>query len=98
VPACSPAPAAHILPAPVVRKILHPMKTLRVMFSLAVAAIAFATYARAADAKPAGTPAKCCEKAAADGKKCDHECCTEAAKAGKNCEKCHGTNTAEKKS
>lgn len=36
--------------------------------------------------------AKCCEKAAKEGRTCDHACCIEAAKHGKNCEKCGGKN------
>ena len=31
----------------------------------------------------------CCQKAIADGKKCEHPCCVEAAKAGNVCEKCN---------
>jgi len=36
--------------------------------------------------------AKCCEKAAKEGRSCDHACCIDAAKHGKNCEKCGGKN------
>lgn len=72
------------------------MKSLRVTLTLAIAAIAFAGFARAEDAKPASDKAKCCAKASADGKTCEHACCADAAKAGKNCEKCGGKN--EKKS
>lgn len=40
----------------------------------------------------AGKRAPCCEKAAKQGRTCDHACCIEAAKHGKNCEKCGGKN------
>jgi hypothetical protein len=72
------------------------MKTFRILFTVAIASFACAGFVRAADEKPASDKAKCCAKAAADGKTCDHACCTDAAKAGKNCEKCGGKN--EKKS
>jgi len=36
--------------------------------------------------------APCCEKAAKQGRTCDHKCCIEAARQGKNCEKCGGKN------
>ena len=74
------------------------MKTLRISLSLAIVSLAFASFARAEDKKPApaGKTASCCEKAATDGKTCEHGCCVAAAKEGKNCEKCGGTN--EKKS
>ncbi len=39
--------------------------------------------------------AKCCEKAAKDGKECTHECCVAAAKDHKTCEKC--STPSEKK-
>lgn len=74
------------------------MKTLRISFSLAMVSLALASFVRAEDKKPApaGKNAACCEKAAADGKACEHGCCVTAAKDGKHCEKCGGTN--EKKS
>lgn len=68
------------------------MKTLRPLFALVVAACAFSSLAQADEIKPAGKPAKCCVKAAAEGKTCTHDCCAEAAKDGKNCEKCGGKN------
>lgn len=73
------------------------MKTLRLIIALGV--VGFVVSARAADEKkeaPADKPAKCCAKAAADGKECTHGCCVEAAKAGNNCEKCGGHGKAEK--
>jgi hypothetical protein len=36
--------------------------------------------------------APCCEKAARQGRTCDHKCCIEAARQGRNCEKCGGRN------
>ena len=72
------------------------MKTLRLSLALVVTAFAFSSLAQAADeTKPAGKPAKCCEKASAAGKTCTHDCCAEAAKEGKNCEKCGGKNEAK---
>jgi hypothetical protein len=71
------------------------MKTLRLSLALIIASFAFANLVRAEDEKPAGKPAKCCAKAAADGKTCTHECCEAAAKDGKNCEKCGGKNEAK---
>lgn len=68
------------------------MKTLRLSLALIAASFAFVTLSQAEDSKPAGKPAKCCEKAAADGKACTHSCCAAAAKDGKNCEKCGGKN------
>lgn len=76
------------------------MKSARILPSLLVAASLFAGVAFAGDAKPANAEskeAKCCMKAAKDGKTCDHSCCTEAAAAGKNCEKCGGSGTMAKK-
>lgn len=67
------------------------MKTLRLMAVLVVSTFCFAGLAQAGD-KPAGDSAKCCAKAAADGKSCEHACCVDAAKAGKNCEGCGGKN------
>ena len=74
------------------------MKSLRLSLALIVAAFAFSNLARAEEPKPApaGKPAKCCEKAAAEGKSCTHGCCAEAAKEGKNCEKCGGKNEQPK--
>ena len=68
------------------------MKTLRLSLALFVAAFAFSHLAQADETKPAGKPARCCAKAAAEGKTCSHDCCAEAAKDGKNCEKCGGKN------
>ncbi len=54
----------------------------------------------AGDDKPAtdqSKPAKCCAKAAEEGKTCDHECCAEAAKTGKNCDKCGGAGAMDAK-
>ena len=72
------------------------MKILRLLPILALGLVLGSTPSRAEDAKPAGTPAKCCVKAEKDGKKCDHECCEDAAKDHKNCEKCGGTNEVKK--
>ncbi|MFA6961561.1 MAG: hypothetical protein WC205_12470 [Opitutaceae bacterium] len=73
------------------------MKTLRLSLALIVASLAFSQLVRAEDAKPAADkPAKCCAKAAADGKTCTHDCCAEAAKDGKKCEKCGGKNAPAK--
>lgn len=72
------------------------MKTLRLVPILAVALVLGYATSRAEEAKPAGTPAKCCVKAEKEGKKCDHECCEQAAKEHKNCEQCGGTNAAKK--
>jgi hypothetical protein len=75
-----------------------PMKNIRILVAFALLGLA-ATALRAADEKkdvPADKPAKCCAKAATDGKACTHECCVEAAKAGNNCEKCGGHGKAEK--
>lgn len=70
------------------------MKSLRLSLALLVASFVFSNLARAEEPKPAADkPAKCCAKAAADGKSCTHECCAAAAKDGKNCEKCGGKNT-----
>jgi hypothetical protein len=69
------------------------MKTFALIL-IAAASFAFAPLAQAEDAKPAGTPAACCKKAAAADKACTHGCCTEAAKTAKNCEKCGGKNEA----
>ncbi len=74
------------------------MKVLKTLVALSVLSLA-AGNALAQDPqppKPAGKPAACCAKNAAEGKACGHSCCVEAAKAGQNCEKCGGKN--EKKS
>lgn len=71
------------------------MKTLRLSLALIVSAFAFSSLVQADEAKPAGKPAKCCEKAAKDGKTCTHDCCADAAKDGKKCEKCGGKNEAK---
>jgi len=72
------------------------MKAIRILPILAFGLfLGFAT-SRAEEAKPAGTPAKCCVKAEKAGKTCDHECCEESAKEHKHCEKCGGTNEAKK--
>ena len=67
------------------------MKTIKLLGALALSSVLFTSYMQAGD-KPAGDSAKCCAKAAGDGKACDHACCVDAAKAGKNCEKCGGKN------
>ncbi len=61
--------------------------------SFLTAGFAFANDQASTDAKLA----KCCAKAAKDGKECTHACCVEAMNAGKNCEKCGGSGAAEKK-
>ncbi|CAM2948682.1 hypothetical protein [Rariglobus hedericola] len=71
------------------------MKTLRLSLALIVASFAFANLVRSEETKPAGKPAKCCEKAAAEGKSCTHGCCAANAKDDKNCEKCGGKNEAK---
>lgn len=74
------------------------MKSFRLVVAFAVAAFAAAALP-ADEAKkdvPADKAAKCCAKAAAEGKACAHSCCAEAAAAGKNCEKCGGVGKAEK--
>ena len=78
-------------------EIHSPMKSLRLFPILAIVLAFGYSVSRAEDPKPAaGTPSKCCAKAAKDGKACDHECCAAAAKEHKNCEKCGGTNEAKK--
>lgn len=67
-----------------------PIIRLIALFSLAAVGSALAADAHK-DAAPDSKQAKCCAKAAKDGKACEHECCVEAAKAGKNCEKCGGS-------
>lgn len=68
---------------------------LALLASLAIAAgTALAGDPVAADAHP---KAKCCEKAAKEGKTCTHECCAAAAKEHKACEKCAPKKTEEKK-
>ena len=44
----------------------------------------------------AGEPGKCCAKAKAEGKTCEHKCCVAAAKDGKECEKCGGKGEIKK--
>lgn len=75
------------------------MKPIRSLLALTVAAFVFSGVAFAGDDKPAAAskPAKCCAKAAKDGKACDHECCGTAAAAGKNCDKCGGVGMVEPK-
>lgn len=77
------------------------MKSLK--FVLAAVILSFGVaMVNAADDKAAAPAeskaAKCCAKAAKDGKTCDHECCAAASKDGKNCEKCGGKNAPAKKS
>ena len=59
------------------------MKTVKLIMTGAFALALLSPLTFAAD-----THAKCCEKAKAEGKECDHKCCVEAKKAGKDCEKC----------
>jgi hypothetical protein len=69
------------------------MKSLKLLVAASLLAFG-AALIQAAD-KPAeakSDTAKCCAKAAKDGKTCAHECCVAAAKDGKNCEKCGGKN------
>jgi hypothetical protein len=42
--------------------------------------------------------AKCCAKAKAEGKECDHPCCVEAKKNNVPCEKCGGKKEEKKPS
>jgi hypothetical protein len=73
------------------------MKTLRLIVAFAVAGfVAAALQAEDKKEAPADKAAKCCAKAAEDGKACTHGCCVEAAKAGNNCERCGGHGKAEK--
>jgi len=72
------------------------MKSIRLIALLAVGLALSSSLSRAEDAKPAGTPGKCCAKAEKNGETCKHECCVEAAKEHKNCEKCGGTNEVKK--
>lgn len=75
------------------------MKHIRSLLALTVASFVLSGVALAGDDKPAAAskPAKCCAKAAKDGKACEHECCTAAAAAGKNCDKCGGIGLVETK-
>ncbi len=69
------------------------MRTLRITALLALGlAFAYAFSDAKEETKSDAQPAKCCAKAAKEGKKCDHECCEKAAKDGKNCEHCGGKN------
>jgi hypothetical protein len=77
-------------------------KTPKSFLAIAVASLFLATFAFAASEAKQETPvqpktAKCCAKAAEDGKACTHPCCVEAAKAGDNCTKCQGAGKIEKK-
>ena len=70
------------------------------IIALAVLSLCAASLTFAADdnkTTPESKPAKCCVKAAKEGKACTHECCVAAAKEGKNCEKCGGSGEIEKK-
>ena len=73
------------------------MKLRNTIAALAAGALLLAGVAFAADTKTENKAAKCCAKAAADGKTCEHECCIAAAKEGKNCEKCGGSGKVEAK-
>lgn len=76
------------------------MKYFKFVLAATVLAFGAAVVSAGDDKAPASDakPAKCCAKAAKDGKTCDHECCSAAAKDGKNCEKCGGKNAPAKKS
>jgi hypothetical protein len=63
------------------------MRTLRLCAIIALGLALGYLVSEAAGSRP-----KCCEKAAKEGRRCDHACCIEAAKQGKNCEKCGGHN------
>jgi len=69
------------------------MKSSKLFLAL-VASFVFAAGAALAGETP---KAKCCEKAAKDGKECTHECCVAAAKEHKACEKCSEKKPEEKK-
>ncbi len=71
------------------------MKLRNTIVALVAGALLTAGVAFAADTKTEAKAAKCCAKAAADGKTCTHECCIAAAKDGKNCEKCGGAGKIE---
>jgi len=78
--------------------LLYPMKTFRLVLTLAVAAfVAAAVQAEEKKEAPVSKPANCCAKAEAKGEKCTHECCVEAAKAGNNCTDCKGSGKIEPK-
>lgn len=64
---------------------------------LAIASLAFASFAFAAAGKVENKTAGCCAKAEAAGNTCAHPCCVAAAKDGNNCTKCKGSGKIEKK-
>lgn len=72
------------------------MKSIRILFVLALASFLTTAFVRAEEAHKEGTKGGCCMKAEKKGEKCSHECCEAAAKEGKNCEKCGGKNEAKK--
>jgi hypothetical protein len=76
----------------------NPMKTIRLVLTLAVVSLVTAAV-QAEEKKDAAAPhaAKCCAKAEGKGEKCSHDCCVEAAKAGDNCAKCGGEGKVEPK-
>lgn len=78
--------------------LLHPMKTFRLVLTLAVAAfVASAVQAEEKKDAPVSKPANCCAKAEAKGEKCTHDCCVAAAKDGNNCTDCKGSGKIEPK-
>src|SRR5580765_6115816 len=68
-------------------------QVMKMIKTLVVALFACAFLASVA---VAGDAAKCCAKAKADGKTCEHKCCVAAAKEGKECEKCGGKGEVKK--
>jgi hypothetical protein len=62
------------------------MRTIRLCAIIALGLALGYLVAEAAQRAP------CCEKAAKQGRTCDHKCCIEAAKQGKNCTRCGGKN------
>jgi hypothetical protein len=68
-------------------------QVMKMIKTLVVAVFACALLAGVA---LAGEPGKCCAKAKAEGKTCDHKCCVAAAKDGKECEKCGGKGEIKK--
>ena len=72
------------------------MKSSKLFAALLASVVIAAGAALAGEGKEA-PKAKCCEKAAKEGKTCTHECCVSAAKEGKSCEHCAPKKSEEKK-
>ncbi|MBI5396467.1 MAG: hypothetical protein HZA91_14325 [Verrucomicrobia bacterium] len=68
------------------------MKFLRTLTILAFAVSVSTGVVLAEEKKseaPKYSPGSCCDKAAKDGKTCEHPCCVAAAKDSKVCKKCN---------